>query len=149
MKQILIDADACPVKGEIYKVAARHGVPVKVVSNSWMRTPTNADITMIVTSNGFDAADDWIAAESDTESIVITSDIPLASRCLEKGARVVDPKGRLFTTASIGEALATRELMSFLRDMGTVSGGPAPFSPQDRSRFLQVLDNLVQGKVKG
>lgn len=137
---ILVDADACPVKDEIYRVAWRHDVPVKVVSNSRLRVPDHALIERVLVSDGFDAADDWIAAAADARSIVVTSDILLADRALKAGATVLAPNGRPFTMASIGPAIATRAIMADLRAGGDRIGGPPPFSKADRSQFLQALD---------
>ena len=144
MSTIFVDADACPVKAEIYRVAERYQLKVCVVSNHPMRTPRAPWIEPIVVGTRFDAADNWIAAQVAHNDIVITGDIPLAARCLKKGARVIGPKGRLLTDTNIGDALATRELTAQLRDLGIVSGGPTPFQPRDRSRFLQRLDATVQ-----
>ncbi len=139
-----MDADACPVKSEIYRVAERYRLKVFVVSNTSMRTPRLPWIEPVVVGQRFDAADNWIAERVETDDIVITGDIPLAARCLKKGARVLGPKGRSLTDANIGEALASRELSAQLRDLGIVTGGPAPFSPKDRSRFLQGLDAIIR-----
>ena len=145
--RILVDADACPVKEEIYKVAFRMGVPVVVVSNSRMRLPEHPLVSRMVVSDSFDAADDWIAGECDSASdwacIVITADILLADRCLKAGATVLAHNGKPFTTASIGSAVATRAIMADLRAGGDVIGGPAPFSKADRSRFLSALDEAL------
>jgi uncharacterized protein YaiI (UPF0178 family) len=138
---IFVDADACPVKEEVYKVARRTGCPVRVVANSFMRTPPDVQLTVV--DAGPDAADDWIAERAVAGDIVITNDIPLASRALKAGAMALAPTGKAFTEASIGSALATRELMEHLRSFGEVTGGPKPFSPQDRSRFLSALDAAV------
>lgn len=140
---ILVDADACPVKEEIYRVAWRHEVPVKVVSNSRLRVPDHALIERVLVSDGFDAADDWIAAAADARSIVVTSDILLADRALKAGATVLAPNGRPFTMASIGPAIATRAIMADLRAGGDRIGGPPPFSKADRSQFLQALDTAL------
>jgi uncharacterized protein YaiI (UPF0178 family) len=140
---IFIDADACPVKEEVYRVAARYGLKVFVVANSFIRTPRDASIELVSVGQGFDAADDWIAERATPQDIVITSDIPLAGRCLKAGAVVVAPNGKPFTESSIGMALAMRELMSDLRAMGEAKGGPPPFSPRDRSAFLSALDEAV------
>lgn len=141
---ILVDADACPVKDEIYKVAWRHEVPVKVVSNSRLRVPEHPLIERVVVSDGFDAADDWIAEAANVHSIVITADILLADRALKAGATVLAPTGKPFTTASIGPAIATRAIMADLRaGMGDGMGGPPPFSKADRSQFLQALDGAL------
>ena len=141
--RILVDADACPVKDEVYKVAWRRDVPVKVVSNSWLRVPAHVLIERVVVSDGFDAADDWIAEAADERAVVITGDILLADRCLKKGATVIGHNGKRFTAASIGGAIATRAIMADLRAGGDVVGGPAPFAKADRSRFLQALDEAL------
>lgn len=141
--RILVDADACPVKEEVYRVAYRREVPVKVVSNSWMRVPDHPLIERVVVSDKFDAADDWIVDQADAGTVVITGDILLADRCLKKGATVIGPNGRPFTTASIGGAIATRAIMADLRAGAGVTGGPAPFAKADRSRFLQTLDEVL------
>lgn len=140
MIRILVDGDACPVKEEVYRVALRHGVPVTVVANAWMRLPDDPLIGRMVVGDGFDAADDWIAGESRAGVVVVTADILLADRCLKAGAMVIGPNGRSFDAGSIGNAIASRALMADLRAMGTVSGGPPPFSRADRSRFLSALD---------
>ena len=142
--RILVDADACPVKDEVYRVAWRHEVPVAVVSNSRLRVPEHVLIERIVVSDGFDAADDWIAEAADARTVVITADILLADRCLKAGATVIGPNGKPFTANSIGAAIATRAIMADLRaGMGDAMGGPAAFSKADRSRFLQELDAAV------
>ena len=142
--QILVDADACPVKDEVYKVAWRRGVPVKVVSNSPMRVPDHQLIERMVVSDGFDAADDWIAERADARTVVITGDILLADRCLKQGATVIGHNGKPFTAASIGGAIATRAIMADLRaGADGMLGGPKPFAKADRSRFLQVLDETL------
>lgn len=142
---ILVDADACPVKDEIYKVAWRHDVAVVVVSNAFLRVPAHPLVERVVVSDGFDAADDWIAEKADGRSICVTADILMADRCLKKGATVIAPNGRPFTANSIGAAVATRAIMADLRAgaMGDPIGGPAPFSKADRSRFLSALDEAV------
>jgi uncharacterized protein len=141
MPTILVDADACPVKEEIYKVAFRHEVSVVIVANSYFRVPVHPLITKQVVSDGFDAADDWIAETADAKSIVITADILLADRCLKAGATVLGNNGKAFTSNSIGAAIATRAIMADLRaGAGDAIGGPAPFSKADRSHFLQALD---------
>jgi len=140
---ILVDADACPVKDEIYKVAWRHAVPVTLVSNQYLRIPDHPLIDRVVVSDGFDAADDWIAEGSDAAKLVVTADILLADRCLKAGATVLKPNGTPFTTSSIGAAVATRAIMADLRAGGDQIGGPAPFSGKDRSAFLQALDTAL------
>ena len=138
---ILVDADACPVKDEIYRVAWRHEVPVRIVANSHLRVPDHPLIERVVVSDGFDAADDWIAEQAAPRSIVITADILLADRCLKAGATVLAPTGKPFTSASIGPAIATRAIMADLRaGADGITGGPAPFSKADRSNFMQALD---------
>ena len=140
---ILVDADACPVKEEIYKVALRKRVPVKVVSNSPFRVPLNPLVERVVVSDGFDAADDWIAERAGPHTVCITADILLADRCVKAGAVVLAPTGKPFTHGSIGSAVATRAIMADLRANGDVVGGPAPFSKADRSRFLSALDEAL------
>ena len=139
-RRILVDADACPVKEEIYRVAFRHGVPVKIVSNAPFRVPVHELIERVIVSDGFDAADDWIAGQADARCVVVTADILLADRCLKAGASVIGNNGKPFTTASIGGAIATRAIMADLRAGGDMVGGPAAFTKADRSRFLQALD---------
>ena len=141
---IFVDADGCPVKQEIYRVAKRYGLRVTLVANSRMRTPSEKWLEIIIVDGQFNAADDWIAQHASVNDIVVSGDIPLASRCLEKGAQVLAPTGRIFSEKSIGEALASRELLSQLRDLGTITGGPPPFDKRDRSRFLQRLDETIQ-----
>ena len=141
--EIFVDADACPVKDEVYRVAERHGVAVAIVANAVIRVPQHPLFRRVLVGSGFDAADDWIAEAAGPATIVITADILLADRCLKAGATVIGNNGRPFTAASIGSAVATRALMADLRAMGDVSGGPAPFAKTDRSRFLQALDEAV------
>ena len=144
MPRILVDADACPVKDEIYRVAVRHGIAAVVVSNSGMRLPGHPLITQMIVSSGFDAADDWIAEQASADTLVITGDFLLADRCLKAGATVLAHNGRAFTTSSIGAAIATRAIMADLRAGGdVVPGGPGAFSKTDRSRFLQALDTAL------
>ncbi len=145
---VFVDADACPVKDEIYRVAQRYGLKVTLVANSWMHTPQNKFIHLEVVPDGFDAADDWIAEQAGQDDIVITADIPLAGRCLRKGVRVLGPSGKPFTEDNIGSALATREILSELRDMGEIGGGPPPFSKRDRSLFLQQIDQIINAVLK-
>ncbi|MDX3909106.1 MAG: YaiI/YqxD family protein [Sphingobium sp.] len=149
MPSILVDADACPVKDEIYRVAFRHEVPVTIVSNSPIRVPAHALIDRVVVSDGFDAADDWIAERAGADAIVITADILLADRCLKAGATVIGSNGKPFTLSSIGAAIATRAIMADLRADGTAIGGPPPFSKADRSRFLQSLDEALVRMKRG
>ena len=141
--RILVDADACPVKEEIYKVAFRHSIAVTIVSNSPFRVPLHELVSRVVVSDSFDAADDWIAEACDAASIVITGDILLADRCLKAGAAVLGHNGKPFTLASIGSAIATRAIMADLRAGGDVIGGPTAFSKADRSRFLSALDEAL------
>jgi uncharacterized protein YaiI (UPF0178 family) len=141
--RILVDADACPVKEEVYRVALRRKVPVTVVSNSAFRVPTDPLIERVVVHGGFDAADDWIAERADARAVVVTGDILLADRCLKAGATVIAHNGRPFTPASIGGAIATRAIMADLRAGGDVVGGPPPFAKAERSRFLQALDEAL------
>jgi uncharacterized protein len=142
--RIFIDADACPVKEEVYRVAERHKVPVSVVSNSPFRVPVGPLVERVVVTDGFDAADDWIAERANARSVVVTADILLADRCLKAGATVLAPTGKPFTSASIGGAIATRAIMADLRaGADGLMGGPAPFAKADRSRFLQALDSAL------
>jgi hypothetical protein len=143
MVALYIDADACPVKDEVYRVAVRYGAPVFVVSNSWIRTPPIKLVTSVVVDAGPDVADDWIAERADAASVVITADIPLADRVLKAGGQAIHPTGRAFTADNIGAALASRGVGEHLRSMGEITGGPKPFTPADRSKFLQALDTAV------
>jgi hypothetical protein len=145
---IYVDADACPVKTEIAKVAQRHGLPVVYVANAWMTLPRGPNLRLQVVTGAFDAADDWIAQQVQRIDVVITADIPLASRCLKQGALVLGPGGKAFTGDNIGNALATRELLADLRAYG-VGGGPPPFDARDRSRFLQALEQAVRDAQRG
>ena len=140
---IYVDADACPVKAEVYRVAERHRLKVHVVANSFIAVPREPFIERVVVGGGFDAADDWIAERVSRGDIVVTADVPLASRCVKAGADAIAPNGRAFTEASVGMALATRNLMQDLREAGAVTGGPKPFSARDRSAFLSALDLAV------
>ena len=142
--RIYVDADACPVKDEIYKVAARHGLPVSVVAGNFIRVPQDPLIERIAAGDGPDAADDWIAERAGTGDVVVTADIPLASRCIKAGAQVIAPNGRTFTEQDIGMTLAVRNLMHDLRSAGEVTGGPRPFGPRDRSAFLSALDQAIR-----
>jgi uncharacterized protein YaiI (UPF0178 family) len=148
---ILVDADACPVKDEVYRVAARYGLRALVVANAWMRTPRElprGSVEMVVVEDGPDAADDWIAERAGPCDIVVTADIPLADRALKAGAQALSPKGRPFTTDSIGAALAQRAVLDHLRGMGEAMGGPSAFAPADRSRFLSALDEAVNRALR-
>jgi uncharacterized protein YaiI (UPF0178 family) len=148
---LYVDGDACPVKDEVYRVAARHDLKVYVVSDGALRAAAKGRVEFIRVRQGFNAADDWIAERAGAGDIAVTSDIPLADRCLKNGASVVAFNGREFTEDSIGEAMAKRELMDQLRQMGTITGGPPPFAPADRSRFLARLEETIQGikRLKG
>ena len=146
---IFIDADACPVKEEVYRVAQRYGIKVTLVSNAWLHAPKEEWLELVIVDRELDAADSWIIEHIAKNDIVVSADIPLASECLKKGVRVLDPRGRPFTEDSIGAALATRELMSHLRDMGEMTGGPPPFQKRDRSQVLQALDRMIQAIRRG
>lgn len=148
MTEIYVDADACPVKEEVYRVAQRYGLRVVLVSNAWLRVPNEEWLELVVVGAELDAADAWIVEHVSGDDIVVTADILLAALCLEKGAGVLGPRGRPYTEDSIGGALATRELMSQLREMGEVSGGPPPFEKRDRSQFLQALDRMINAVQK-
>jgi len=141
---IFVDADGCPVKEETYRVAQRHSVPVVVVSNKPLRIPSSEAISLQLVEGSFDAADDWIVQQAAPGDLVITADIPLAARCLQCGAVVLDHRGGEFTDESVGQALAGRELMSHLRAMGGFTPGPRPFDAKDRSRFLHLLDERLR-----
>lgn len=150
LPRILVDADACPVKDEIYKVGFRHEVPVTIVSNSHLRVPAHPLIERVVVGSAFDAADDWIAERANGRAVVVTADILLADRCLKSGATVIAPNGKPFTANSIGAAVATRAILSDLRAGGDAMGGPPPFTKADRSRFLSAIDEaLVRLKRAG
>jgi len=146
---IYVDADACPVKQEVYRVARRYGLGVTLVANSWMRIPNERGLALEVVEDGFDAADDWIVEHVRPADVVVTADVPLASRCLKAGARVVGPTGRPFTDDNIGQAVATRDLLAGIRGAGEMTGGPPPISKRDRSRFLQQLDEVIQSIRRG
>ena len=150
MTDIYVDGDACPVREEIYRVATRLEVKVFVVSNGSrpIRPPGMSNVSMVLVGDSADAADDWIAARIGAADVCVTSDIPLASRCLKKGARVVSPIGKQWTEANIGNALAGREIAQHLREMGTITRGPAPLTKRDRSRFLGALDTAVQAALR-
>ena len=144
MLKIYVDADACPVKQEVCKVARRCGLAVTFVSNTHMRIPDPGISKLVVVGGGFDAADDWVVDQVLKDDIVVTADIPLAHRCIGNGARVIGPTGRPFTEENIGQAMAMRELMSDLREAGNITGGPPPFQKKDRSRFLHGFDQMIQ-----
>lgn len=144
MLDLYVDADACPVKDEIYRVAERYGLKVFVVANNWMRVPGHPMIELVTVADGLDVADDWIAEHAGEGDIAITADIPLAARCVKNGARAIGPSGQPFSEDSIGDVLATRNLMTELRETGEIRGGGRPFTKQDRSRFLQALDTAIQ-----
>ncbi|MCC0006588.1 MAG: YaiI/YqxD family protein [Hyphomicrobiaceae bacterium] len=149
MTAIYVDADACPVKEEAAKVAARHGLAIHFVSNAWMRLPEGPNVNRVMVQDGPDAADNWIAEKIARVDIAVTADIPLASRCLKAGAKVIGPTGRPFTDANIGTALAMRDLQQHLRETGESKGYNASFTRQDRSRFLQALEQAVQDVKRG
>ena len=148
MIQIYIDADGCPVKEEVYKVAERYQLPVKVVANKYLKIPIHPSIEMCVASSGFDAVDDWIVERVMPRQIVVTSDVLLADRCIKKGARVLGGNGHEFTEDNIGTAVANRELMQNLRHMGEMGGGPAPMDKKSRSQFLGKLDQIIQALLR-
>ena len=141
--RVFVDADACPVKDETYRVAARYKLKVYVVANSAILVPRAPGVERVVVASGPDVADDWIVERAGRGAIVVTADVPLASRCVKKGAEVLAPTGKPFSESSVGMALATRNLMDQLRSAGEITGGPPPFGPRDRSRFLSALDNVV------
>jgi hypothetical protein len=141
---IFIDADACPVKQEVYRVAARYHLGVTLVANSWMRVPAEDGIVLHVVGDGVDEADDWIVAHVTPHDIVVTADVLLASRCIKAGAYAIGQTGKAFTGENIGDAVATRNLLAELRGNGEITGGPAPFTKRDRSSFLQTLDQVIQ-----
>ena len=144
MTAIYVDSDACPVKSEVVRVAKRYNVSVTFVSNSWMRLPEEWKAKLVVVEGSFDAADDWIVSQVAKNDIVVTADIPLVHRSIKAGARVIGYDGRMFNEENIGNILATRDLMQVLRGAGEIGGGPAPFRQEDRSRFLQGLDQIIQ-----
>jgi len=145
---IFIDADACPVKQEVFRVAERFKLGVTLVSNTHMRIPETPKVKLVIVDSGPDEADNWIVEKAEAGDIVITADIPLAGRSISKGACVISPSGRLFTENNIGSILATRNLMADLRDLGEITGGPAPFTKKDRSNFLQQLDELIHSILR-
>jgi hypothetical protein len=142
--EIFVDADACPVKEEVYRVARRYGLKVRVVANAFIALPADPLIERVFVDAGPDKADDWIADHAGAGDVVITADIPLARRALAAGAAAISPTGRAFTADSIGAALASRAIAEHIRSTGGLTGGPAPFRPADRSRFLQALDEAIQ-----
>ncbi|WP_047308174.1 YaiI/YqxD family protein [Rhodopseudomonas palustris] len=144
LTRIYVDADACPVKDEVYKVAERHHVPVTVVAGGFIRVPQHPLIERVAAGSGMDAADDWIAEQVKPGDIVVTADVPLASRCVKAGAEVLAPNGKPFSEQSIGMTLAVRNLMTDLRSSGEITGGPRAFSPRDRSTFLSALDSAIR-----
>jgi uncharacterized protein len=144
MLEIYVDADGCPVKDEVYRVGARYGLRVWVVANGWLRVPDSPSVERVTVSEGLDRVDDWIAERIGPGDIAVTADVPLAARCVRRGARAIAPNGRPFTEESVGEALSTRDLMTALREAGAIKGGGRPFSKQDRSRFLGALDAAIQ-----
>ena len=144
MLHIFIDADACPVKNEVYRVAKRYNLEVTIVTNTWMRIPNEKWIKLMIVKSGPDVADDWIAEHVQPNDIVITADIPLARRCINSQARVIGPTGKPFNEDNIGQAVATRDLLDNLRKAGEITGGPPPLQKKDRSRFLQTLDEIIQ-----
>jgi uncharacterized protein YaiI (UPF0178 family) len=146
--KILVDADACPVKNEIYKVARRHGLSIVLVANTPMSLPPDPAVSLQVVSGRFDAADDWIVANAEPSDVVVTDDIPLAARCLEQGALALSPKGRIFTEDNIGDAVVTREILSQLRDSGVNTGGPAPYDAKHRSRFLEAFEQTLRAAAR-
>jgi len=149
MLHIYVDGDACPVKDEVYKVAQRYQLKVTLVANSYMRVPNGDWFKLVVVDSGLDEADDWIVDQVEKDDIVITGDIPLAARCLDKQAQVLGHKGRPFTEENVGEALASRQLLKQLREQGVLMGGPPPFEKKDRSLFLQKLDQMINAIKRG
>ena len=149
MPDIFVDAEACPVKQEVYRVARRYGLKVMLIANSPMNIPPEDGISLVVVKGQMDAADDWIVSHAARNDIVITADIPLAARCLKIGVRVLEPKGRVFTEATISSALANRDIMTYLRNTGIDTSGPAPFEKRDRSLFLQSLDKVIRSMGDG
>jgi uncharacterized protein YaiI (UPF0178 family) len=144
MLEIYVDADGCPVKDEVYRVADRYGLQVWVVAKAWLRVPDSPLVTRVAVDEGLDRADDWIAERIGPGDIAVTSDVPLAARCVKQGARVIAPNGKPFNEESMGDVLATRNLMTALRETGEIKGGGRPFTKQDRARFLGALDHAIQ-----
>jgi uncharacterized protein len=147
--KIYVDSDACPVKPEVMRVAKRYGLAVTFVANSWMRLPEDWGAELVVVEGQFDAADDWIFERIQQNDVLVSSDIPLVHRCLQKKAKALNSYGRAFTEESIGEIISKRDLMTVLRGSGEVTGGPAPFQKEDRSRFLQTMDQIIQDIKNG
>ncbi len=147
--EIFVDGDGCPVKDETYVVATRYGIPVVLVANSRLNVPEGLGVEMVLVAKGPDAADDWIVENVRPGDVVVTADLPLAARCLEAGARVLGTTGRIFSEDSIGNLVGTRDLKAYLREAGVMSGGPPSMSAKDRSRFLSMLDELVQTGLRG
>lgn len=148
MLQLFVDGDACPVKDEVYRVSTRYGIGVSLVANARIFVPAGFGVEMVVVDGALDAADDWIAARATVGDIVVTADLPLAARCIANGAYAIGHDGRAFSEDSIGDALGTRELKSYLREAGLDPGGPRPLAARDRSRFLSKLDDLVQRSLR-
>lgn len=148
MVVVYVDADGCPVKGEVLHVARRYSLKVVFVANSWMRTPSDPLLDLVIVDGQFDAADDWIVTRVTPNDVVVSGDIPLAARCLERGARVISPSGRIFTEDSIGDALVSRAISAHLRELGTITGGPAAFGKKARSLFLQRLDEVLSTAIR-
>lgn len=149
MTRIFVDADACPVKDEVLRVAERHGLETLLVSDGGIRPPASALARLVIVPSGADAADDWIAEHIAAGDIAVTNDIPLAQRCLEQRARAIRPNGEAFTEAAIGMNMANRDLMAGLRETGAITGGPRPFSKRDRSNFLSSLETEVRAAIRG
>jgi uncharacterized protein YaiI (UPF0178 family) len=148
MPEIFLDADACPVKDEAIRVATRHGLKTHMVSDGGIRPSPDPRVSLVIVPSGPDSADDWIAENMKVGDIVVTSDIPLASRCIDIGGKAIRPNGEAFTEDSIGMALATRDLMSSLRETGTITGGPRPFTDKDRSQFLNAMEVMIQAALR-
>lgn len=149
MLHIFVDADSCPVKREVYRVASRYRLDVTLVANSWMRIPNERWLALEIVADQFDAADDWIVQHVQPQDIAVTADIPLASRCVKEGACVIGPTGKIYTENNIGQAVASRDLLSELCLAGEITGGPPPLKKRDRSRFLQKLDDVIQSIRRG
>lgn len=148
MTTIYVDADGCPVKDEVYRIARRHKLPVVLVANQWMRLPELSFVSLEVVQSGPDEADDWIVEQAVALDVAVTTDIPLAARLIAKGVRVVGPRGREFTEDQIGDALAKREISSHLREAGAMTRGPSSIQPGDKSKFLSTLHNIVEATLR-